>query len=209
MNIALLGGTGRTGRQLVRVLLEHGNHVKALVRDTSKELPDRDRVSVVVGLSDSPEALDELLTNANVVVSALGPDKHDPTLQSRTAVELIPAMRRHGILRFIGVSGEGVDIPGDEKDLTAKVVTFGIRRLAGPMVRDKFREYELFRDSGLDWTLVRPPRLKDSGATGKITHDAHRATGSSTITRADLAEFVADLIDRPSYLHQAPFVSGI
>ncbi|NQU36429.1 MAG: NAD(P)H-binding protein [Actinobacteria bacterium] len=209
MRIALLGGTGRTGRQLIRVLLDRGHELNALVRTPAKIRPDLERVNMIVGVSDSPQALNDLLKDADIVISALGPDKKDPTLQSRTAAVLIPAMNRHGIVRFIGVSGEGVDLPGDRKNLVAKVVTFGIQRLAGPMVQDKFREYELFRVSDLDWTLVRPPRLKDTKATGKITHDAHHATGSSSITRADLAVFIADLIEDPDYVQQAPFVAGI
>lgn len=33
----------------------------------------------------------------------------------------------------------------------------------------------MFADSELDWTLVRPPRLLDGPATGKIVHDARRS----------------------------------
>jgi len=209
VRIALLGSTGRSGEEQVPVLLGRGYELNLLVRDPSKLVAVPDNATVITGSSDSPDVIDELLAGVDVVISALGPDKRDPTLQSRTAEVLIPAMKRHGITRFIGISGEGVDLPGDDKDLVARVVTFGIQRIAGAMVRDKFREYELFAASKLDWTLVRPPRLKQGKATGKITHDAHRATGSSTITRADLAAFIADLIERPNYLQQAPFVAGI
>jgi len=209
VRIALLGATGRSGQELVPALLDRGYRLNVLVRDPAKLVAVPNGTNVITGSSDAPDVLDRLLTDVDVVISALGPDKKDPTLQSRTAEVLIPAMERHGITRFIGISGEGVDLPGDNKNLVAKVVTFGIQHIAGAMVQDKFREYELFTASNLDWTLVRPPRLKQGRATGRITHGAHDATGSSTITRADLAEFIAELTEHPDYLQQAPFVAGI
>jgi len=75
------------------------------------------------------------------------------------------------------------------------------------MATDKSTEYEVFAASDLDWTLVRPPRLLDGPATGRVLHDARTPGRSSSIRRADLAVFLADVLDEHLYPRQAPFVS--
>ena len=75
------------------------------------------------------------------------------------------------------------------------------------MVADKPAELRAYAASGLRWTLVRPPRLVDGPATGRVEHHAHRSTRSTRITRADLAAFVADVLEQDLYEQQAPFVA--
>lgn len=182
--------------------------MRALVRDSGKLSLVPDGVAIVTGASESPGTLDALLADADVALSVLGPTAKDSSLHTRTAEALVPAMQRHNVSRFIGGSGAGIDIPGDEKSLRDKIISLAIQRLGGEMVKDKNREYQIYAASHLDWTLVRPPRLKDGPATGSVAHDAHRPGRSSSITRADLAQFLADLVDSSDYVRQAPFVSG-
>ncbi len=82
-----------------------------------------------------------------------------------------------------------------------------IQTLGGAVVKDKPAEYEVFAASDLDWTLVRPPRLQDGAATGRLEHDAHRSTQSTKIHRTDLASFLVDVVEQELYVKQAPFVA--
>ncbi|MDP1876290.1 MAG: NAD(P)H-binding protein [Actinomycetota bacterium] len=208
MNITVLGATGRTGSPLVEELLRRGHTVTALVRDPAKLGPVVDRVRVVVGDSTDPRAVDDALHGADAVVSALGPTSKEPDLHTRTAQALIGAMPAAGVTRFVGVSGAGIDVPGDRKGTRDKIISTLIQRLGGAVVADKPREYSAFAASDLDWTLVRPPRLIDGPATGRITHDAHAPGRATTIRRADLSVFLADVLDQHLYPRQAPFVSA-
>jgi hypothetical protein len=140
------------------------------------------------------------------VVSALGPTDKEPDLHTRTAHLLVDLLPAGG--RFVGISGAGIDVPGDQKGLRDKVISLLIQKLGGQVVQDKPREYEVFAASELDWTLVRPPRLLDGQATGTVVHDAHRPGKSSKIFRADLAEFLVTVLENDLYARQAPFVSG-
>lgn len=63
-------------------------------------------------------------------------------------------------------------------------------------------------DRLLDWTLVRPPRLQDGPATGRIAHHATVPGRSTSLRRADLASFLADVTEQHLYPRQAPFVSS-
>lgn len=207
MKIAVLGATGRTGTPLVDELLRRGHELSVLVRTPDKLGERRDRVRVVTGSSTDPQALDQLLAGVDAVVSALGPTNKEANLHSETAKSLVAVMPRHGVTRFVGISGAGIDVPGDQKGARDKVVSFLIQKLGGKVVADKPAEYRVLAASDLDWTLVRPPRLQDGPATGRVDHDAHTPGRSSSIRRADLAVFLVDVLEHGLYSRQAPFVS--
>lgn len=209
MKLAVIGATGRTGTLLVDELLHRGHDLSVLARTPEKLGPRSDRVRVVTGSSTDPAALEDLLTGeVDAVVSALGPTTKEPDLHTRTARALIEVMGAHGVRRFVGISGAGVDVPDDQKGRRDTAISFLIRRLGGAIAADKAQEYEAFADSDLDFTLVRPPRLVDGPATGRFVHDAHRPGRSSSLRRADLASCVADFVEQGSYPRLAPFVSA-
>ncbi|HEX6887909.1 MAG TPA: NAD(P)H-binding protein, partial [Candidatus Nanopelagicales bacterium] len=117
-------------------------------------------------------------------------------------------MHAHGVRRYVGVSGAGMDVPGDQKGGRDKAISFLIQKVGGAIAVDKRREYQLFAESDIDFTLARPPRLLDGPATGRYASDAHKPGRSNSIRRADLAAFLADVVEQGSYLRQAPFVSS-
>ncbi|GAA4890688.1 SDR family oxidoreductase [Tessaracoccus lubricantis] len=207
MNIAVLGATGRTGVLLVHELLTRGHHVTALARDPDKLRGGAERVTIVTGDSRDRAALARLVGGASAVVSALGPTAREASLHTETARALVDAMHAAGVRRFVGVSGAGIDVPGDQKTASARTISTIIQRVGGAVVRDKSAEYDVFAGSDLDWTLVRPPRLQDGAATGRIEHDGHRSTRSTRITRGDLAAFLVDALEQDLYVRGAPFVA--
>jgi putative NADH-flavin reductase len=206
MRIAVIGATGRTGRPLIAELMRRGHELTVLVRTPDKLGPALGAVQVVTGSSTDADALAHLLEGADALVSTLGPTSRDSTVMSDTARVLVPAMERRGIRRFVGVSGAGTDMAGDLKGRKDRVISSMIRRLGGPMATDKALEYRILVVSGLDWTLVRPPRLVDGPASGRVEHDAHTPGRSNSIRRADLAVFLADVVEQDLYIGQAPFV---
>lgn len=207
MNTALIGATGRTGRLVLDELLQRGHSVTALVRDPARLTTSHDRLRVAVGDSRNQEHLAPLLDGAEVVISALGPTAKEGDLHTDTARALIAEMHRTGVGRFVGISGAGIDVPGDRKSVPATVISKLIQTVGGAVVKDKPGEYAEFAVSDVDWTLVRPPRLTDGPATGRLEHDAHRTPRSMAVTRGDLAAFVVDVAEQGLYLRQAPFVA--
>ncbi len=208
MRIAVIGATGRTGRLLVTELLRRGHAVTVLVRDPAKLGEVASQVAMVTGDSRRRTDVDRLLVGTDAVVSALGPTAKEASLHTDTAATLVEAMPAAGVRRFVGISGAGIDVPGDQKSLSAKLISTAIQALGGEVVKDKPAEYAVFAASDLDWTLVRPPRLLDGDATGHLEHDAHRSTKSTKMTRADLAVFMADVVEKNLYVRQAPFAAS-
>jgi uncharacterized protein YbjT (DUF2867 family) len=60
---------------------------------------------------------------------------------------------------------------------------------------------KVVRASGLDWTIVRPPRLTDKPLTGRYrTRRDMNMHGNFAVSRADLAHLIlAACADRDSY----------
>jgi len=204
--VAVLGATGATGRLLVEELVRRGHQVAALTRTAPSG--GASTVRWVKGDARDPAALADLVRGADAVVSALGPRTGDRSLHREVAPHLVAAMQAAGVRRFVGVSGAGIDVPGDRKSTRDRLISALVQRLGGEAVRDKTVEREVLASSDLEWTLVRPPRLVDGPASGQVEHDAHRSPRRTSLSRADLAAFVADLVERPDYVRQAPLVAA-
>ncbi len=207
MQIAVLGATGKTGRLIITELFRRRHQLSILVRDSASAPDNVQFANVVIGDSRQVSTLDQLLAGADTVVSALGPDSKNFVVHRETAEALILAMKRSGITRFVGISGAGITLPGDEKSIAAKIISVGSPRAAGRYGVDKQAEYEAFAASDLDWTLVRAPRVIEGTITKQLEHDAHRSPKSIMITRGDLAYFLADVVSRGLYVREAPLVA--
>jgi putative NADH-flavin reductase len=206
LHVTVLGAAGRTGRLVVDELLRRGHAVRAVARDPhAAGLPAQ--AEVVAGDVRDREVLARAVAGADAVVSALGPRGKDADLHRTLARLLVPVLREAGVERYVAVSGAGVDVEGDRKRPRDKVISKLMQTLGGAMVADKAGEVALWRASGLRWTLVRPPRLTDGPATGRLEHDAHVSTRAIFVDRVDLAAFLADVVEQDLYAGRAPFVA--
>ena len=70
-------------------------------------------------------------------------------------------------------------------------------------MRDKEAMERLIQDSGVDWTIVRPPALNDKPGQGHYrTGTDLRIRLTSAISRADLGDFLVREAQTPTYLHR-------
>lgn len=203
MKVTVLGASGRTGRLLTEELTHRGHDVTVVVRDPATS----PQSVVVVGDVRDHSVLERATVGADAVVSTLGPSGTDADLHGTMVSLLVPAMRAAGVRRYVGVGGAGVDVPGDRKRLRDRLISRSMQLFAGSMVRDKTTELAVWQDTDLDWTFVRPPRLVDGPATGRVEHDPHVSTRSTRMRRADLAVFLADVVEQDLYRMQAPFAA--
>jgi len=66
----------------------------------------------------------------------------------------------------------------------------------------------LVKDSGLDWTIIRPPRLTDKPATGSYRFSINSFLKNClSISRADVAHFMVNNIDNKA-IYQATIEIG-
>lgn len=110
-------------------------------------------------------------------------------------------MTHHGVPRLVSVSSVGV---GDNVSAQSRPARLLWPRIVGP---DRLAEAEraeaAVRESGLDWTLVRPPRLVDGGPGPVTVGPAEPARLGSRIPRGNLARVLLDLLDDGRWHHTA------
>ena len=72
-----------------------------------------------------------------------------------------------------------------------------VGRLLFPgIVADAFGMERVIRESALDWTIVRPPRLTNKSWTGEYrVRESHLPRLGFTVSRADVADFMVKAVE--------------
>jgi len=198
MKILIVGATGGTGRQLVTQALDRGHQVTALIR---KQPPAVQRPALVNVRGDvlDPASLDAALAGQEAVLSALGHKRwFGPSrILSTGTRNLVEAMGRHGIRRFICETALGISDAWWQMGL---YYTLFVRPFILPFYfHDKTRQEAVMRGSDLDWTIVRPGVLTNGQRRGRYRHGPRVGHWLWTvrISREDVAAFMLDeLTDR-------------
>jgi putative NADH-flavin reductase len=77
------------------------------------------------------------------------------------------------------------------------------------MVTDASEMESFFQKSGLDWTLVRPPRLTNGPRRGRYrVREGHLPGFGFTISRADVAAFMISTAENHAFIRKVVGVSN-
>ncbi len=190
MKLLILGATGGTGREIVRQALKKGNAVSAFVRDPERLKEHGDRITIVRGDILHSSELQKAMEGQDAILSAFGPRtpllKAEADLLQCFATALTGAMLHTQIRRVSVVSTAFLF-----KDAFLPPAHLLGRLLFPDTVADATRMEQIFAESGLDWTMVRPPKLTDKPATRKYrVQEGHLPLFGFTISRADVADFM-------------------
>ncbi len=207
--IALFGATGKTGRHVLAQALEAGHTVRALARRPESIDTTHDRLTVIAGDVLDAAAVRETVRGADVVVSVFGQVKGSPpTLQTDGTQNIVDAMGAQGIRRIISLSGGGLPAEGHDQPKTPdKIIKWLLQRISPQVLADAEGHLAVLRASGLDFTVVRGPRLTDAEPTGQYRVGWVGVNASTQIARGDLARFILTQVDDPQFIGELPFVS--
>ncbi|MGP3533365.1 NAD(P)-dependent oxidoreductase [Microbacterium sp. RD1] len=185
--VAVLGATGRSGREVVARARGEGYSVVALVRRSGSFASDAGVREIVWRDVSDGAPLASALEGADAVISALGGADEGVTTVCTDAVRtLVPAMDSAGVRRLVAVSAHGVCETHD-RSLYSRAVWSRV----GEKMKDKESMEPLITASGLEWTIVRPPMLRNGPATARYrTGDELPIRLWHSIGRADLADFL-------------------
>lgn len=201
MKLTVFGGTGGIGRQLIRQALDAGHQVTALVRNAAG-LPDAPGLEVVPAQLSDADAVLQVVSGRDAVLSALGPRRGEPTtVQADGARAAVAAMRATGVRRVIVVDAAGRIADAGDGPVTRWVVKPLLQRLLRDSFADLAEAERVLRDSGLDWTLISPPRLLDKGHRPYRTAIDRNVRGGRSLSRADVAHAMLRALDDPAQIH--------
>lgn len=161
-------------------------------------------IAVVPDLSNSA-LIDELVSGRDVVISALGTNARGPVSVCTDGVRsILGSMARTGVRRLIVVSAHAA---AESRD--GSLYSRSLWAMFGHKMRDKDEMEKLIRASGVDWTIVRPPALRNKPHTGVYHVGTElKIRMTSAISRADLADFLLRGATVPAFLHQAPRIAA-
>jgi len=204
MRILVFGGSGKTGREVLRQAIERRHAVTAFVRTPSK-IADVSGVRIVQGDVSDAAGIAAALSDHDAVVSTLGvgkPLKHDPVVVAGIG-HIVRAMEARGPRRLIYMSFIGVRE-------SRSAVGFLLRYVAPIPLRHEIADHEskerIVKGSALDWTIVRPPTLTNGPGTGRYRRgeDITNRAPVSFLSRADVAHFMLDELEKPAFVRGTP-----
>jgi uncharacterized protein YbjT (DUF2867 family) len=156
MRLAVLGAAGRTGRAVVSLARAHGHEVVAFAH---KPWGAPDDVDVRLGDALDVKALTDAVRGCDAVICAIGPTRGAARDQdSRLGEALLRAMRATGVKRLALVTGA---MQGEPRFLGVFYRWLSRLKSVRGLLSDRRLLEQRLLDSGLEVTLLRPPRLGD------------------------------------------------
>ena len=187
MHVVVLGGHGKIGLRLLRLLAERGDRARGVIRNPDQEadLNEVGAEAVVVDI-ENMDLSEEHVAGADAVVMAAGAGPGSGPARKRTvdyggAVKLIEAAKSYGIGRYLIVSAMGAADPTQ------------VSEEMRPYYEAKAEADAALVESGLDYTIVRPGGLTDDPGTGMV-EVAPRLERSGSVPRDDVAAVLLECL---------------
>jgi putative NADH-flavin reductase len=206
--IAVVGGTGKSGKYLVSQLLSRGQAFKLLVRDAKKFPFRHPLIELVEGDARKYASVDSLIRGCGAVISTLGQPKGESPIFSAATGNVLRAMDEYGVKRYILTTGLNVDTPFDKKGARTSAATEWMRVNYAATTASKQHEYSLLAESHVEWTLVRLPLIELTENMGEVAVSLEDCPGEK-ISSTDLANFLVAQLSEIVYWRKSPFLANI
>jgi putative NADH-flavin reductase len=208
MKMLVLGATGGIGQEIVRQAADRGHMVTAFVRAPERLKAIASRFGVIQGDPLNSAELARAVEGQDAVLSGFGPrvpiTKTDSTLLHRFGVALSDAMEKVGLRRAVIISTAFLF-----KDSVIPPTNLVGRLFFPDMVADATEMESFIQGSGLDWTLVRPPRLTNRPRRNRYrVREGHLPSLGFTISRADVAAFMIRTAENRAFIRKVVGISN-
>jgi len=207
MTIALFGASGGTGRQVLAQALARGHSVRALARTPAKLADVSDpKLTAIQGDALSADDDAKALEGADVAIVVLGvPPQAAGSILSDSAKAIIAAAKVAGVKRILVQSSLGV---GDSAGRISPVMRVVVKTTMAKLFADKDAQEAAVRESGLQWTIVRPATLGNGAGTGAYEASERMEKSAKAIDRADVAKFLLDEAEKPAFIGKVAELRG-
>ena len=185
MNVVIVGGHGKIGLRLVKLLAARGDSPRGIIRKTEQahDLEEIGAEPIVLDI-ENVDDISDALAGADAVVFAAGAGPGSGPARKRTvdyggAVKLAEGCIVKGIRRYVMVSSIGSNRPESWSDQMR------------PYQEAKAEADKDLRESGLDYTIIRPGGLTDDPGTGQVQVGE---LDYGPVTRDDVAAAIAECL---------------
>lgn len=154
MKVFVTGSTGFVGNHVLNELLDKGHQVRALVRPGSEyKLKRPDEMESTSGTVEEPADLIQGMEGCDAIIHLVGIIRAFPRrgitfekLHTEAAANVVAAAKETGVSRLLHMSALGAREDGPT-----------------PYLSTKYAAEELVRESGLDFTIIRPSLIFGRG----------------------------------------------
>ncbi|QBA64035.1 NAD(P)-dependent oxidoreductase [Muriicola soli] len=205
MKLLIIGGTGKTGRQLIKQGLEQGHELTVLARAPDKLKVKHPKLHILRGDVLEPETMVESFQGQDAVLSALGHQRFfiKTTILSQGTANIITAMKNSGVNRLVCITSLGIN--DSRYRLGLYYTLFTVPLILYFYFRDKAKQEKLIMNSELNWTIVRPGQLFNGKKRTKyrIGFKVGHYILTKFVSRADVAHFMLREVQENNYLKKA------
>lgn len=209
--VLVIGASQGIGRETVKALLSDGHDVTALARRASRMALSHPHLVKRDGDALDAAVVAAALAGQDAVIQTLGVSVgldavlKGTTLFSRATRILVDSMVTNGPRRLIAVTGIGAGETRGHLGFVYDTLMFPL--LLKRVYDDKDVQEQIIRRSPLEWTIARPGILTDGAASGRYRAIIDPAEWrAATISRADVARFLADELATGRFVGKAPVV---
>ena len=207
--VAVIGGTGKAGKYLVKELLNQDFKIKLLIRNPAKIPPPHPNLEVVLGDVRDRKVIQVLVSECLGLISMLGMGipPSEPTIFSQATRNILEVLSTDDVKRYILITGLNVDTESDKKNGSTQAATEWMYANFPVSTRDRQSEYELLLASQADWTLVRLPLIDQTDEAPEIAVSLDNCPGQG-ISATSLAKFLVGILQTGKYFKEAPFIAN-
>lgn len=189
--ILITGATGNIGKQLIPLLLEHGEPIRVFVRDESKVAHLGACVESVVGDLDKPETLLRAVKGVERIFLV--------TYETRQDINVLEAAKRARVQHIVKLS---------TLEATEHKIQVG---------KWHYEREELIRASGLDWTFLRPGMFMSNSidwwaesikGQANVFFPGGKKGKVAPVDPRDVAKVAAAALTQPGHHRQAYELTG-
>ncbi len=208
--VSVFGASGRLGRQVVAELLHQGHAAVAFVH-SNNPFDARSGLRIVqVDVHDQVAVVDAIAGSRGVIATLASAAASVKDVASAGTHNIVLGMAAHGIVRIVSTTGSAAR---DDLEIGTEHPHLLARRTAmlsfnPELLLDGELHLRLLRGSGLDWTVIRAPRMMEMDHPSTATVLSEQPPDPATVlpyravARAIVTEFFA-----LQWRHAAPFIS--
>jgi putative NADH-flavin reductase len=211
LNILILGASQGTGALCVKAALTKGLNVTAFARTPSKLDISHPQLTKMTGNFHDAASVSAAVKGHDAIIicassTSLKGFKEKPDYFSSGTKFCIDAMKEHGVKRLVVLSAHGVG------NSYAVQNWFQRKLLIGGLLKNVFLDHDvqerITRESGLDFVIARPTRLTNGKAKGQYLRKTEPVAVPSSISRADLADFLVESCMSPTFVRKVVELGG-
>ena len=211
MNIAVFGASGAIGKLFTNIALEKGDNVIAYVRRPESMDIKHANLQAIVGDLSNASLIEQVISNADIVVSTLGPSLNAPRKSTGSPIadghrNMINAMQKMNKKQFITLGTPSIHSDDDKKQLWTVLPALLPKIFSPSAYQEMVKIEQLVRSSSLDWTVIRiiNPNVKHNN--NGYSYSLGNTSVKAAVSRENVAAFFYEVASRNLCIYHMPIV---